>query len=278
MRPQPSRPESERDTRDLSAVRQSFLVNLGTGPERVLATAGTGVACLARVCGPEAWRGREVRAVSGRWPFRGRCECPSRVFSLYVVQAGGCPRGGGRACPAAFNRAVRSPGDWGRAARVSHGVIPDAGTGSLSPSSGRKVSGPVAGAGWKRWSAASAGPGSCRRSRRRRRGPLVSWTTRQRSSAAARRRTRPGPWPTRAGGAAAVVAAEIPHRPARCSLRGVIGGAGHRLVLGGHHGDVPEHRPHARRRSAAGRARSGGRCAPRRKKRRRRCRTGTAGC
>ena len=46
----------------------------------------------------------------------------------------------GRPAPTAFNRAgEKLQATGGELPRVSHGVIPDAGTGSLSPSSGRKV-------------------------------------------------------------------------------------------------------------------------------------------
>ncbi|HEX3310037.1 MAG TPA: hypothetical protein VHS32_27610, partial [Streptosporangiaceae bacterium] len=80
----------------------------------------------------------------------------TRVFSLHVVQAGsarGPPDAAGPA-PTAFNRAgekLRATG--GELPRVSYGVVPDAGTGSLSPSPGRKVKGTRSGAGEvKRWS------------------------------------------------------------------------------------------------------------------------------
>src|SRR5689334_1556763 len=58
------------------------------------------------------------------------------VFSLYVVQAGSaCPRvRAGRPAPTAFNRAgEKLQATGGELPRVSHGVVPDAGTGSLSP-------------------------------------------------------------------------------------------------------------------------------------------------
>jgi len=46
----------------------------------------------------------------------------------------------GRPAPAAFNRVgEKLQAAGGELPRVSHGVVPDAGTGSLSPSSGRKV-------------------------------------------------------------------------------------------------------------------------------------------
>ena len=46
----------------------------------------------------------------------------------------------GRPAPTAFNRAgEKLQATGGELPRVSHGVVPDAGTGSLSPSSGRKV-------------------------------------------------------------------------------------------------------------------------------------------
>ena len=46
----------------------------------------------------------------------------------------------GRPAPTAFNRAgEKLQATGGELPRVSYGVIPDAGTGSLSPSSGRKV-------------------------------------------------------------------------------------------------------------------------------------------
>ena len=46
----------------------------------------------------------------------------------------------GRLAPTAFNRAgEKLQATGGELPRVSYGVVPDAGTGSLSPSSGRKV-------------------------------------------------------------------------------------------------------------------------------------------
>ena len=63
------------------------------------------------------------------------------LLALRSASGVGLPaaRAGGRA-PTAFNRAgEKLQATGGELPRVSHGVVPDAGTGSLSPSSGRKV-------------------------------------------------------------------------------------------------------------------------------------------
>jgi hypothetical protein len=82
-------------------------------------------------------------------PWRGFGVPATRVFSLHVVQAGSAGRGEAAGpAPTAFNRAgekLRATG--GELPRVSYGVVPDAGTGSLSPSSGRKVKGTRSGTG-----------------------------------------------------------------------------------------------------------------------------------
>ena len=86
------------------------------------------------------------------------------VFSLYVVQAGSACRGvAGRPAPTAFNRAgEKLQATGGELPRVSYGVVPDAGTGSLSPSSGRKVfRAPMLDRGGIAGQAASAGRGAC---------------------------------------------------------------------------------------------------------------------
>ena len=63
------------------------------------------------------------------------------LLALRSASGLGLPAAGaGRPAPTAFNRAgekLRATG--GELPRVSYGVVPDAGTGSLSPSSGRKV-------------------------------------------------------------------------------------------------------------------------------------------
>ena len=104
-------------------------------------------------CGPAAGM-RKFRA--GRWPSAARSRVPvTRVFSLYVVQAGSaCPRVRAGLPRQRSTGLVRSSGRPGESCPgLSAGWSSTADAGSLSPSSGRKVSGTRGGCGrTKRWS------------------------------------------------------------------------------------------------------------------------------
>ena len=214
-----------------------------------------------------------------RWSCRAVRAPVTRVFSLYVVQAGSArPHEAGRPAPTAFNQAGEKLRAAGRELpRVSSGAVPDARTGSLSPSSGEEGLGRPCRIGQQAPArqpppGLAGRPGSWRR-RRRPRDP--SWCRGRpwsRSSAARRRRTRRGPW--RAG------PGPRPVPPCRAALRRLLR---RRRRRGSSPGTWPPSRgcagasaiPRARR-SAAARAGRGGRYAHRRGRYRKRCRTGTA--
>ena len=131
--------------------------------------------------GLEAWLGH-TEVPCRRWSLAARVRVPvTRVFSLYVVQAGSaCLRGAGRPAPTAFNRAgekLRAAG--GELPGVSSEADPQRDGGLALPLSGEEGRGHLDGCGTKRWSGCLrlvtesmlGGPAATAGSR------LVSWTT-----------------------------------------------------------------------------------------------------
>ena len=118
------------------------------------------------------------RARAGTAAARSRAPF-ARLFSLYVVQAGSAvPARCGRLPRQRSTGLVKETGGQGRAAQVSHGAVPDAWTGSLSPPRGGRSGAPRRVREGRRRSGRLRRPrGSCWQPEATAGSQLVSWTT-----------------------------------------------------------------------------------------------------